>query len=211
MKTNTQKIGLGLLVVGALLGVSAFFGFSLGGHGAAAPATQQSFGSTVVPNAQWFTGCVAYGNLSRLHCSDTISLGAGQNQVAWTNNTGQTISVQDAEVNTTGTASSTVKFYVGTSTKATVADSFNPATAPFWSQIIDAFSLATGTPSGLWADNIANHKTSFPGTVNVAAGQSILFVADSFCLTTGACETATSTNRGWTSMLNFEYTLPNQN
>lgn len=207
--TNTQKVIAGLLVVMALLGALAFFGVSL--DHSSAPASTTKYGSTVVPNAQWFKDCIAYGNLPRIHCSDQVVMAAGQNQVAWQNNTGYTIDVQDVEVQTTGTASSTVKFNIGTSTKATATDQFNLTTAPMWSQLVDAFSLATGTPSGLWADNITNHKTGFPGSTLVANGQYILFTASSFCTADGACNTATSTARGWTATVQFEYNVPTIN
>ncbi len=135
-----------------------------------------------------------------------IQIGRGANQGAWKNTTGRTIYVYEAPLSMAGTASSTIKVYVGTSTTPTATDSFTAATAPFWSQLIDAGQISTSTTAGLLFDSITNHKTSYPGTLPVADGQYVLLVADSFCRSTGACETATSSNRGWTTLtLPFYY------
>ena len=138
--------------------------------------------------------------------SGNITIGAGANQGAWLNNTGHGVSLDTGAVYMTGTASSTFNVYVGTSTKATATDQFNLTTAPFWSQFIDAAAISTSTPAGIWADNINNHKSGKVGTLYVPSGTYVLMVANTFCKASGACETATSTNRGWSSLnLSFTY------
>jgi hypothetical protein len=135
-----------------------------------------------------------------------IQVVRGTNQAYWKNTTGRTVYVALGDLEMAGTASSTFKAYVGTSTAASATNVFSLTTAPLWSQFIDGAQVATGTPAGVVADNITNHKTSYPGTLQVNSGQYMLLVASTFCTADGACNTATSTNRGWSTLtLPFAY------
>lgn len=196
LMTNTQQIAAAFVLVFVIVG-GVLLGLHLGGS--------TSYGNTINPNPEGYPAGIAFGKLNSLWLSDQLKLVAGRNQMSWKNTTGSTVLIQLAHASQTGTASSTYKIYVGTSTAATATDSFLPATAPFWSQLIDGFSVSTGTPAGVWADNIVNHKTGFPAEVQVTAGQYLLLVADSFCTANGPCETATSSTRGWTLTLPFRY------
>ncbi len=98
-------------------------------------------------------------------------------------------------------------FYVGTTTAATITDKFN-GSAPLWAQFIDGESVATNTPAGVWADNIQGHKSTWPGQIAVQPGQSLVLVMDDYCVNTGKCETATSSNRGFTTVV-FPFTYWN--
>ncbi len=128
----------------------------------------------------------------------TIPLGS--NQGAWCNSgakgVGKTVYVDLARITTSATASSTMKVYVATSTSATIASDFN---APFGTLInnfpIATSSLATTTGSTDY------RRTGF-GIIAVPVGQCVVTqiqAAAATCPTTGgSCESATSTNRGFT-------------
>lgn len=184
-------------MLGSVLGIAAFIGES------SAPVA-----GDVVPNPQWFTSGYGFGSLSSLYLSSKLTLGAGQNQAAWQNLTGSTVTVDMSHFDLTGSASSTFAVWVGTSTSATATNSFSLTTAPFWAQLIGANNtVATGT-SGTYPtilDNYMGHKSGYPAEINVLNGQYLLVVASSFCAADGACNTATSTNRGWTASIPFTY------
>ena len=200
---KTTKILFGVVAIALI----AMFGWMLhisSSHSSS--QTSNSYGSTVDTNPWWYPNGVATGNLSSLYLSDTLTLSTGQNQVAWKNNTGQSVKVMIGTFETTGTASSTTWFNVGTSTTATATDVFTAGTsAPMWSQFIDGFKLSTSTVAGLWADNFVNHKSGYPAELIVPAGQYLLFTASNWCTAPGACENATSTNRGWNATVPFRY------
>ncbi len=163
-------------------------------------------GATVINNPYAFTSGFYLGNQKGLTRADAITITPGQNQVAWKNNSAGTVFVRLGDIEVDGVASSTERWSVGTSTTATKADTFSPTAAQFWSQFIDNVTISTSTQPGVWADNIANHKTSWPGTLEVVSGEYIFMSVESFCKTVGGCETATSSNRGWNNaVLPFEY------
>lgn len=201
---NTKQIGVWVLGICAVLGGLAFFGFTP--FGKAVVQEAQSFGSVIESNVPWFTNGYKYGNSNALFSADMLTLSAGVNQASWQNQTGTTVVVDLGHLVTTGTASSTAWFNVGTSTTATVTNVFTPGTtAPMWSQLVSAFQLSTSTVSGIWADNIVNHKTNYPAEIMIANGQYLIITANTYCTTNGACETATSTTRGWTAQFPFKY------
>lgn len=204
--TNTlkQKILAGVLVAGALLGALAWFGVT---PFKTATSAKTQFGD-IESNPPWFTNGFGFGTNKALYLSGTLALVSGQNQMAWQNNTGSTVTVDVSRFDLNGTASSTFAVWVGTSTTATVTNQFNTNTAPMWSQLISASNtIATGTigtyPTQL--DNFVNHKSGYPAEIQVLNGQYLLLVASSFCTADGACNTATSTARGWTALLPFLY------
>lgn len=181
------------------------FGWLL--HGSSSqPASNSQYGSTVDPNPFWYPAGLATGQDSGLYDSNVLTLSTGQNQASFQNTTGSNIKIMTGQLETSGTASTTMWFNVGTSTTASVSDVFTPGTtAPMWSQFISSFSLATGTVTGLWADNVVNHKTNYPAEILVTPGQYFILTANTYCTTVGSCETATSTNRGWTAKLIFRF------
>ncbi len=201
--TTLQKVILGVAVV--LAAIALVLGISNTGS-TPAPATQQVGGtaSSHVENQAWlFSNGIAMGPQSlypNVNSEDAIQVGIGSNQASWINTRATTAYVDLGWLILNGTASSTVKVSVGTSTTATITDSFNPAVAPMWSQFIDACQIATSTVSGVWCDNVSNHKSSYPAVIAVPPGQRLNIVVASFCKADGACNTATSTNRGWTTL-----------
>lgn len=210
--TTTQKIGAAVVVVLGLLGALSFFGVNL-------VAKTESFGSTVSSDIPWFTNGYKVGNSNALYTATSLSLPVGVNQASWLNNTGQIVVVDNSHVDLLGTASTTMKLYVGTSTKSTVTDSFALGTAPMWSQTIDGYSIATST-SGLSAtqaftvaDNYGSHKTNYSSFMEVLPNQYLIAVLSSNCSTySQACgETATSSNRGYTLAIPilYHYSSPN--
>lgn len=141
------------------------------------------------------------GNLNSRLSGSSMQITRGLNKISWKNTTGGPVVVKIGDASLSGTASSTFKIYVGTTTSPTVTDTFATAiTAPFWSQFIDGAQVATGSPTGVWADNIANHKSGLPSMIRVEDGQYLTMAVETFCKTSGSCETATSTNRGWTTL-----------
>lgn len=198
--TTIQKIGA--IVVGILL----LLGAGLGTLAYLRPSAIQSFGD-VVPNPQWFSSGYGFGNNASLYLSNKLTLGVGVNQAAFQNLTGKTITVDTGRFDLTGTASSTVAVYVGTSTTATVTNQFSLVTVPFWAQLISAGAIATST-NGTYTsqlDNFVNHKSGYPAEIQVLNGQYLLVAVQSFCTADGACNTATSSNRGWTASVPFTY------
>lgn len=131
-----------------------------------------------------------------------LTLGARQNQVAWLNNTGQTVFFDLSRVYPSGIASTTLQVSVGTSTTATVTDSSNP----FFASFIDRYLLATSTQPAInnFKDGGTNGRTVIP----VAPNQYFLMVLENpynQACTGSTCETATSTNRGYNLFGEFEY------
>lgn len=209
MNTYTKTAAWVGLVMSLVLGLLMMVNSSASQSPQGTPEVGTINGAVVQNFPYAFTAGYYLGSQTGRSLAAVISFGAGSNQVAWKNTTGGTVYVKLGNIYANGAASSTVKFYVGTSTTATVTNSFNPATAPFWSQFIDGESVSTSTPAGVWADNIQGHKSTYPGQIAVADGQYLLLVSSSFCTAVGACETATSTNRGYTLVtMPFTYSTP---
>jgi len=216
-------------IVGFVAVISLVVGLTKGGSSQTAPTDQNPFtdsqsvgsaaGAQVLTNVYWFPKGIIEGRTNVVSNQDVINIAAGQNQGAWLNTTGQTVTVDQTEVFLYGTssasvASTTVALSVGTSTTATVTDSFTWGTSAFWAQNIDYATIATSTPtpSGtgfLVADNITNHKTNKPGSIQVNPGQYLLAVFSTGCknsTTSGCGDTATSSARGWDhASISFQY------
>lgn len=131
------------------------------------------------------------------------TIGAGQNQGSWRNNLGKTVFVDLSEVYTTGTASSSIKIYVATSSSATLSSDF---AAPFASGI-DGKAVATSTVLTNFVYNSSkdagtNGRHVFP----VVSGEYVVTAIlqdTTACLSGGAglaCESATSTSRGFSKV-----------
>lgn len=142
---------------------------------------------------QEFTDGAKLGSQTTRWYSGTIP--ASDNQEFWYNNTGKTVYVDLAEMITTGTASSTYDFFVGTTTSASLSSDF---TDPF-STLIHDFNLATSTTIRA-INSIKDAGTNGRSVIPVAAGEYVFFTFqqtfDNAC-TGSVCETATSTNRGF--------------
>lgn len=203
--TNLGKILIALALVLGSLGALSFAGVQ--------PFEQQTqhIAGDVMSNAQWFTGGYGFGSNSALYLSAKLDLPSGVNQAAWQNNTGSTVTIDMSRFNLTGIASTTFAVWVGTSTTPTVTNSFNQATAPFWSQLIGTTNTIATSTNGTYTtqlDNFVNHKSGYPAEIQVLNGQYLLLAVSASCITDGACNTATSTNRGWTGSLPFNYNYP---
>lgn len=121
---------------------------------------------------------------------------ARSNQAFWRNTTGRTVFVDLAEMVTTGVASTTFQFFIGTTTSASITDNFtNP-----YASLVDAYSLATSSPAWRSVNSIKDPGTNGRGVIPVLSGEYVYFTfqQDNANACTGAiCETATSTNRGF--------------
>lgn len=138
---------------------------------------------------------VIIGDQNNIWISGTIPVGS--NQGSWRNRTGRTIFIDRAEIFTSGTASSTMVFSVGTSSAATVADFTNT-----FSTLIDRYTLATSSVFRL-VNSIKDAGTNGRNVIPVTDGQyvSVVWRTENNQACTGAvCETATSTNRGFGSV-----------
>lgn len=136
------------------------------------------------------------GTFASFTANGTID--AGSNQGHWTNSTGRTVYINPGNVRigyTSGTASSSFYFSAGTSTATTFTDYARPTPATL---IIDMASVATSTGTGGGAITFVGTTTSAGKGISVPNGSSVVFSIQSngSCKTVGACETATSTNRG---------------
>lgn len=138
------------------------------------------------------------------------TIGRGVNQGFWRNETGGNVVVDYAEMQTTGIASSSMIFSAGTSTAATITDNFS---APF-STLIDQYLVATSAPAKVINSELST-TTNSQGSIIVGPGVYVNFLVRSRgvnCPTTGgACESATSTSRGFNvNWALFYHTLSTQ-
>lgn len=187
--TSIQKIAI---VVGVLL-LGAVIGF------VSVPRTPAAGGiyNTQIP--VYSNGIV---NGDRVGIIKAGTIGAGANQTSWTNTTGRTLYIGAADIlfgYPSGTASSSWLVYVGTSTAASFADYSRPSGDYL---PIDGAVVATNTAAraGL---RVGTTTTASParGAIQVNPGENLVFdVQERYaCKTVGACETATSSNRGASS------------
>ncbi len=156
--------------------------------------------------AEVFSGGVGIGIAGSSHeqLSFTVSgtIGSGRNQGVWRNRTGRTVLISSADIAfPSGTASSSLLVYISTSTASTVAD----FTAPFGS-LIDGMAIATSTSlARITPNSVKNAGTNGRNVVDVQDGEYVIVAllqkesTQNTCDTTHGCESATSTNRGWTS------------
>lgn len=127
-------------------------------------------------------------------------IGPGANQASWRNTLGRTVYVNPAQVAvgfTSGTASSSLLYYVSTSSAATLTSDFAHPGGSVWG--IDGASIATSTPG---PSLIMGTTTSSGAGIPVADGAYLNVQIQSKNGGTcngAACETATSTNRGITN------------
>lgn len=192
----TKNIIIGLAL--ALGAIGSVLGFS---H----IPSSTGYGDTQT-NPSWFSGGLAWGAIDLSHNSASIVIPPGSNQGAWLNSTGRDVVIDEADVSIGGTASSSFQINVGTSTTATTTNTFSLTTSPIWAQLVSSLQVATGSmaQTGATSDflgtNIESHKSSFPAKLQVPPGYYVLVAANTFCLTDGACNTATSSARGWTNL-----------
>lgn len=153
----------------------------------------------------YFKEGATLGDRTVLYESGTI--GAGANQAAYYNNTGRTLYINSNDIHmgwTSGTASSSIVFYVSTSTASSVTDYARPTGTYL---LIDGATFATSSP----AVSISTGTTTDAGAgaITLAPNEYLIFnVQEQYaCKTIGACETATSSNRGIASFFwNFKAT-----
>ena len=134
----------------------------------------------------------------------------GTNQVAWCNTTGQIVyaggarfTLASTTANGSVSASSTLALSVGTSTKSTVTDG-----AAVWGGLIDQVLIATSTNSidtksqvilgGQATTGVGGLATS---TIPISTSECLVASLENpysqNCGASGACETATSSKRGY--------------
>lgn len=226
--TNTQKIIAGVLVVCALLGASAWFGVTP--FRQAVQQASQQLGSVVDSNVPWFTNGYKAGTVNALYTNASITLQNGQDQGVWQNNTGQPVVIDTSHLVTNATltssvASSTFVFSVGATSTKTIAEpqSTTWITSTLTPLSIDKYSLATSTSvtspgsilNAILADNYVNHTTGKSALIEVPTGWYVFVKIDSLCAYAQAgiaCELATSTNRGFTTVTVpfwYHYSSPN--
>lgn len=200
-KNNGGFVGWAGLVL-AILAIACVAFMYVSSHSSADAGAGSAGGPTFNAGAIFPVGLqLGVGTNANLN-EAIIQIQRGQNQASWKNTTGRTVYMLAGDIEMGGIASGTIAVSVGTTTAAStsVIDNFSVSTAPIWSRFIDATSISTSSQLGVIADNIANHKTSYPGMVPVLDGQKVWLVAESLCKTTGGCETATSSNRGFTTL-----------
>lgn len=160
-------------------------------------------GSTIEINPYWYSGGIAWGRADVLHDTMQIQLPPGQNQVTWFPNLGRDVIIDQVDLSMTGTASSSYQVNLGTTTSsANIADVYSLITKPFWSQAIDSFQIATGSTeqAGATSDFLTtmgvSSKSGYPDELQVPQAGGVRLMLSNFCLADGACNTATSSNRG---------------
>lgn len=202
---NAQTI-ISAAVVALVTSFLAFAALTTTGAPASSLAigTEQDLGSikgTVIEQPYVFKSGVGSGGDTLTFTKDGV-ISAGQNQGSFRNTTGRTVYVDLATIGyESGTASSSLLFYAGTSTTATFSNDFASPSGAGKFFPIDAAVIATST-TGLRIIT----STSTPsgnGSVAVANGQYFVFqVQERYaCKSVGVCETATSTNRGISNFL----------
>jgi len=225
MTTTPQKIGAAVVGVLALLGACAFFGLTPFGKSVVTEVSQtaQQYGD-VVPNVQQFTAGFQYGQSNALFMSNLLTVNNGSDQAVWQNQTGKPVVIDTTHIITNATssasiASSTYQFSVGATSTATIPENNKVAwiTSTLTPLSITNFTLATSNPVAYLAggiafreqaDNYAYHASSTAGLNNSASivvpPNWYFFVKiDTNCPYSAAgiaCESATSTNRGFTTV-----------
>lgn len=193
--TNILK-GIGLVITGLVVGFVA----SVVMH-------SQQFGGVYNQTTRAFTDAVI-GDRTVVFKAGLI--GPGANQGSWNNNTGKQVLIAASDITmgwTSGVASSSLAFYVSTSTATTVTDFTRPTSAYL---LIDGAQTASSTQP--LASPVTGTSTSAgKGSILVNPGENLIFnVQERYaCKTVGNCETATSSNRGIQSFFwQFKGTYP---
>lgn len=132
-----------------------------------------------------------------------VIIPAGTNQVAWKNKTGRSVIIEPTSTGigySSGIASSSLNFYVGTSTASTFTDYARPTPTRL---VIDGVNIATSSPAGAFYMGTSS-ATYNRGFIVPDGGYLVFDIQEKHaCKSVGVCETATSTNRGITSFFGF--------
>lgn len=191
-----QKVIGVVLVVGLLL-VGAYY-WSARSSTSDSPKTLG--GDTINTPTNFIAGLNLGPANNQVHLNEiSINIGAKTNSGYWKNTSGATRYVDLTDITTSGTASSSYLFYAyASSTLPGITYDFTnnvTATANTWVNI-NGIGLATSTV----ATTTSSFDTTAPNrTVPVASGAYyIVLMKQRFSVcTSGTCETATSTNRGF--------------
>lgn len=180
-------------MLAAVVALVAFLG-AIFATSSNAPAPEGDVGGpSNVQDSAVFTNGVGFGKTGYLMFDTNGTIGAGSNQASWRNTLGRTVYIDLAYLRTSGTASTTFRFGIATSTAATV----NNYTAPFAS-LINNYRIATSS-AATTTSSLA--RSMGEPLIPVASGEYVnIYFQQGYGQTncTGAvCETATSTNRGF--------------
>lgn len=147
----------------------------------------------------FYTNGIGIGDQVEIHNSITIQ--AGSNQASWHNTTGRAVIAQRTELGyLTGTASTSLLFYVATSSTPTVANYVRPTGTPL---LIDGVTIATSTPGNTI---VVGTTTAAQLGVVIPSGAYLVFDVQSkngAACNGAACEAATSTNRGISKFVGY--------
>lgn len=224
--TTTQKfISAGVVV---LIILAALIAFLLGARQVTSTTGSQTLGSTVDPNPEWFTAGFKYGKSNALFESNSVIIPNGKDQAVWKNTTGQAVYVDIEHLalsatSSTAVSSSTFAISVGATSTPTIPEAYSLTwLTPLKTFLgIDEYTVATGTSVAdllggnttvIVTDNYVFHASSSPAVMEVPKNWYLFAKVDTICVTEGGCETATSTNRGFTTVTVpfwYHYSSPN--
>lgn len=196
--TNTKVVVLSV-VVSLVVGL-AFLGFTQPSVPSLVPTENVGSGGNVTQQIDYYTEGVGVSDVVFISPYGTI--GAGANQGAWENTTGRTVYANKADFGwNSGTASSTWSFWVATSSAATLGANGNTVPTNTYRLIGGAITATSSTPILVTSTSTDNGTTQ--GTLRIADNEFLVFkFVETFgCIANGACETATSTNRGVTNFI----------
>lgn len=165
----------------------------------------------VINNPYAFANGVGIGNDGFVFNAEELTIGRGEDQKVWTNKLGRDVFVTYGQFTTDGTASSTYRLYAIATSSTSIPDSHDfTALVATSSALIDGVSLATSTSATTTNSVLSAVQNKGQGTIKVPAGWSLISFLQAVdvpaCGGTGACEEATSTNRGFTNLkLFFRY------
>lgn len=190
MSNKKLFVGAAAVVIFAIIAV-----FALGSSSKKEESANLGLGSTVYNTVQTFTQGIDTGAGSvQFTRSGVIS--ATQNQGFWRNTTGRTVMIVPELTSVgfdTGTASSSMIIYIATSSASKISNDY--AQPGGLVRPIDGAIFATSTAGPRY---FLGTSTSLGIMPIVRDGEYVVVqLQDRYgCKTVGACETATSTNRG---------------
>lgn len=218
MSENTKYNVIGGVLVLAALVVGAIVGMSATGSESSDPVDRDrgELGNVSVNETKdVFINGLQLGGQTE-YWSDTFTIGTADNNDGWQNLTGKTVYVDRVDVEIVdGAASSTMVFDVATSSSENLSDTSDP-----YSEFIDSQAISTSTPAGRVLNTIADSGTNGTGVVQVDDQEyvSLRFLQGNTSGTTalgscssGVCETATSTNRGFNVDWRLHYYFEGEN
>lgn len=132
---------------------------------------------------------------------EQVTIGPGENQAYWTNDTGDTVYVNASDATIryeSGTASSSFLGYIATSSDISFTNYVRPSLSTI---LMDGALIGTST-TAVGGHQIFQGTTTDNGVVfSIPAGGRLIFdIQERYaCKSVGACETATSSNRGITN------------